>query len=413
MRDNSVDALVIGAGPAGLAAATRLRQLGVARVVVLEREPTAGGVPRHCNHASFGLKEFGRPMSGPRYAAAILRRADQAAVEIRPETTVLEIAHGSTPHVVSTSPFGVQHWESGAVILATGCRERPRPARLIPGTRSGGVFTTGELQQFTYLHQVKVGSRALVVGAEHVSFSAVMTLRDAGIECAAVITPFASHQSFPPLRLWATSLGSVPLLTGHRVVAIEGHGRVESVLVDAPRGQRRIACDTVILTGEWVAEGGLALQAGLSSDTRNGGRPEVSAGGATAAEGVFAAGSVVHPGESAARANRAGVSVAEAVADHLGHRRPSPSTDLRLGWSSPIRWVSPQRARRSEPVPLHLRVDQWMDRPTVVFQTDGHVVDTVRVRRLIPGRTYTFDGSWMGRVEESAADVQISIGVDR
>jgi thioredoxin reductase len=412
MRENSVDALVIGAGPAGLAAATRLRRLGVARVVVLEREATAGGVPRHCNHASFGLKEFGRPMNGPRYAAALLRRADQAAVEIHPETTVLEIGSGSPPHVISTSPSGLQNWESGAVILATGCRERPRPARLIPGTRAGGVFTTGELQQFTYLHQVKVGCRAVVVGAEHVSFSAVRTLHDAGIECVGIITPFANHQSFPPLRLWATGLGSVPLLTGHRLVAIEGRGRVSSVMVEAAGGQVRIECDTVILTGEWVAEGGLALDAGLSSDTMNGGRPEVSAKGATAREGVFAAGSVVHPGESAARANHAGVSVAEAVAEHLGHSRPASSMDLRLGWSSPIRWVAPQRAQRSEPVPLRLRVDQWIDRPTVVFRTDGHVLDTVRVRRLIPGRTYTFDGSWMGRVEESAADVQVSIGVD-
>lgn len=405
----NADVVIVGGGPSGLAAAAKLRRLDVGNVVVLEREQAAGGIPRHCVHPSFGLREFGRPMSGPRYASAILGRAIAVDVAVRTGTTVLEMGRQERPFVVSTSPSGLERWEAGAVVLTTGCRERPRSARLIAGSRGPGVFTTSELQQFTYLHQVKVGRRAVVVGAEHVSFSAVMTLRDAGIECVAVVTQFAEHQSYQPLRLWATKLGRIPVLTDRRVAAIEGRGRVERVVLDTPNGREALDCDTVILTGDWVADGSLALSAGLSQDTKNGGRPDVSRDGATTTEGVFAAGSLVSPGESAASATRAGTSVANTVAGYLGREVPS-RTSHKLRWVNPIRWVSPQLTSTSESTPLHLRVDQWIERPTVVFRSNGHVVDTVRLRRMIPGRTYTIKGSWTDRLDDSAGDVHVSIG---
>jgi hypothetical protein len=272
------------------------------------------------------------------------------------------------------------------------------------------VFTTAELQQFTYLQQVKLGRRAVVIGAEHVSFSAAMTLRDAGIACAGIITPFARHQSYPALRLWATRFGRVPLLTQHRVASIEGRGRVEAVILDTPHGQKAIECDTVIVSGDWVAEGSLALKAGLSHEPRNGGRPEVSSEGATATEGIFAAGSLVRPGESAASAARAGAAVAQTVARHLVSDSLN-ATGLTLGWLSPIRWLSPQWIGTAESTPLRIRVDQWMERPTVIFRSDGRVVDTVKLRRMIPGRTYTINGSWVRRLEENDADIQVSIGM--
>jgi thioredoxin reductase len=412
VRVDTADVLVIGSGPAGLTTATRLRRLGVDEVVVLEREGDVGGIPRHSAHPSFGLRDYGRPMTGPRYVAALVRGAERESVVIRTGTTVTGLGYTGKPYLTTQSAEGQTRWEADAIVLATGCRERPRSARLIPGTRAPGVFTTGELQQFTYLRGVKVGSRAVVVGAEHVSFSAVMTLRDAGIDCVAVITPFSAHQSYSPLRLWATRFGRVPLLTGHRLVGIEGRRRVDGVVVEGPDGRRGIDCDTVILTGEWVAEGSLALAAGLRADKRNGGRPSATAGGTTSLPGIYAAGSVVKPGESAASATRSGRTVAEAVANQLS-RPPGLDTTpgLSMEWESPIRWVSPQRASSRRPVPLELRVDQWVTDSTVVFRTDGTVLDTVSVRRLVPGRTYTFDGAWMGRVEEDGARVQVSIGV--
>ena len=139
--------VIVGGGPAGLAAALELRRRGVADVLVLEREPAAGGIPRHAQHQGFGLRDLRRPLSGPSYAR---RYAELAAAAGGP----LEL----------TGPRGRELLEPRAVVLATGCRERPRSARLVPGSRPEGVMTTGMLQQLVYLKGRAPGTRALVVG---------------------------------------------------------------------------------------------------------------------------------------------------------------------------------------------------------------------------------------------------------
>src|SRR5215213_8797855 len=169
---------IVGGGPAGLAAAVGLRRLGVAEVVVIERGREAGGIPRHARHQGFGLRDLRRPLSGPAYACRYAAMASEAGVELRTETMVT----GWSPHgpLELTGPHGRETLEPAAVILATGCRERPRSARLVPGSRPEGVMTTGTLQQLVYLQGRRVGTRAVVVGAEHVSFSALLTLGHGG-----------------------------------------------------------------------------------------------------------------------------------------------------------------------------------------------------------------------------------------
>lgn len=411
MNRRKIDVAIIGGGPAGLTAATRLRGLGVDSVVVLEREEVAGGIPRHCGHPTFGLRDFKRLMTGPKYARGLVQRTHAAGAEINPLTTVLEIGRDSDAFVVSTSPSGLTRWDAGAVVLASGCRERPRMARLIPGTRAVGVYTTGELQQYTYLQNKRVGRRAVVLGAEHVSFSAVMTLRHAGLEVAAVITPSSKHETYGPLRVFATRFRSVPMLVGHRLVEILGKGRVEGVMVeDCEHRRRRIACDTVIVTGDWVAEGSLAIAAGLSSDIRNGGRPEVNSLGETALDGVFSAGSVVRPGESASQAAQAGILVAQRVNAYLRGDVHRTESELRFSFNSPIRWVSPQRLQPEHSGPVSLRVDRWIEPAVVIASDGGRVIDSMKFRRMIPGRTYTLADAWCRHASKTTAlELELSI----
>jgi len=411
VNSRTVDVAIIGGGPAGLTAATTLRQLGVDKVVVFERERVAGGIPRHCGNPTFGFSEFKRPMTGPTYARRLAERAATAGVEISPMTTALEIGHRRNTSVLTTSPTGMMQWDASAVILASGCRERPRSARLIPGTRSDGVYTTGELQQFTYLQNRTIGRRAVVLGAEHVSFSAVMTLHHAGIEVAAMVTPFPKHQTYGPLGSFVARLRSVPVLVGHQLVEILGAGRVSGVIVEDPHAERRhIPCDTVIVTGDWVADGPLAIDAGLSSDIRSGGLPEVDSLGRTTLEGVFSAGGVVRPGESSSKAARAGSVVARSVHAHL----QGDDAPVELGWqlsiASPIRWASPQLLGPEQTGSIHLRVDRWIEPAVVNVSWRGSVIESVRFRRMIPGRTYKLDDSWLQRMRAPAAgEVVLSI----
>jgi thioredoxin reductase len=222
-----------------------------------------------------------------------------------------------------------------AVILATGVRERPRAARLVPGDRPAGVFTTGSLQQFVSLHGQSVGRRAVVVGAEHVSFSAVITLAHAGCQVAALITPFAEHQTYRALALATTGRRRVPVRTGVDVAEIVGRQRVEAVLLT---DGTRIECDTVVFTGDWVPDHELARAAGLPM-LPTAKSPIVDAALHTERRGLFAIGNLVHPAETADVCAIDGRHVATAVLDWLTIGR-WPERIEPIAIESPVAWAS-------------------------------------------------------------------------
>ncbi len=186
-------------------------------------------------------------MSGPRYARRDVELAERAGVELAPGVLVTSIRAGAPIEVTRTTATGTTTRLARAVVLATGTRERPRAARLVPGDRPAGVLTTGSLQQLTRAG-LPVGRRAVVVGAEHVSFSAVITLAHRGCSTVAMVTDLAHHQTWPPLAWMTTGRRRVPVHTGARVVEIVGVRRVEAVVL---ADGRRIACDTVVFTGDW------------------------------------------------------------------------------------------------------------------------------------------------------------------
>ncbi|MET0206476.1 MAG: FAD-dependent oxidoreductase, partial [Thermoleophilaceae bacterium] len=201
--------VIVGGGPAGLTAARELGRRGVRDVVVLEREPEAGGIPRHAGHQGFGLRDLRRPLSGPAYARTLSTLAREAGAELLTETMVT----GWSPDgpLELTSPAGRSTLDPDAVILASGCRERPRSARLVPGSRPSGVMTTATLQQLVYLKGARVGGRALIVGAEHVSFSAIMTLAHGGARAIGMTTELPRHQSLTAFRAGAALRYRTPL----------------------------------------------------------------------------------------------------------------------------------------------------------------------------------------------------------
>ncbi len=202
--------VVVGGGPAGLAAAVELRRRGLGEVVVIEREGEPGGIPRHAQHQGFGLRDLRRVLSGPAYARryAELARAAGVGAADRDDGHRLGFAARRALELSLTGPAGRSTLPAAAVVLATGCRERPRSARLVPGARPAGVMTTGMLQQLVYLQGLPAGRRALVVGAEHVSFSAILTLAHGGAR-----TVGAQHRAAaPPVagRLRARGAAALP-----------------------------------------------------------------------------------------------------------------------------------------------------------------------------------------------------------
>jgi len=213
---------------------------------------------------------------------------------------------------LGTTIFSIDDIDADAVILATGARERPRSARLVPGDRPMGILTTGSLQQLATARQ-RVGTRAVIVGAEHVSFSAILTLDHVGCRSVAMVTPLARHQSYAVLKLAAATRHRVPILTGVDIAEIVGHRRVEQVILT---DGRRIDCDTVVFTGCWVPDHELARRSGLAINAAIKG-PAVDTTFRTSRDGVFAIGNLVHEVAAADRCALDGKAVAAVVVASL------------------------------------------------------------------------------------------------
>ncbi|WP_328862428.1 NAD(P)/FAD-dependent oxidoreductase [Streptomyces sp. NBC_00306] len=376
MTVRTVDVLVVGAGPAGLAAATRLAAAGAGRVEVVEREQQAGGIPRHCCHGGFGLRDLQRPLSGPEYARRLVHDAVRSGARLRTGVTVTGWAGPRTLETVG--PAGPETVSARAVVLATGARERPRSARLVPGTRPAGVLTTGELQQAVHLHDQWVGSRAVVVGAEPVAFSAVRTLRASGAETVAMVTE-QPRTRVPSLRR------PVPLLARTYVVELLGRRRLTGVRLRHEDGRTTtLGCDTIVFTGDWIPDHELARRGGIALDAGTRG-PAVDTAFRTAEPGVFAAGNLLHGGERARVAAEEGSAAAEDVLRHLdGEPWPGPGLPVRV--EAPLLWAVPNIVRPHGPRPVRfvLRPSTPLAPPRVLVSQDGRVLH--RQQLLMPAR---------------------------
>jgi thioredoxin reductase len=413
MNATQVDVAVVGGGPAGLAAAVALRATG-ASVTVLEREAALGGIARHADHTGYGLREFHRLLRGPAYARRWAERAERAGVTTETRTTVTGWANdqATTRTLTLTSPRGVRELHARAVVLATGTRERPRSARLVPGSRPLGVLTTAALQQLVALGNSVpatsgVGRRAVIIGAEHVSFSAVLTLAHAGCTTVAMVTPEPRHQSYTALKAMTASRHLVPVLTGTAVTEIRGRPRVESVEVrDVATGATRLLeCDTVVFTGDWVPDHELARRGGLPIDpgTR---APRVDAGLRTDVPGVFAAGNLLHGAETASVCAASGEWVARAIKQWLDHDDPAPWPNkdaVRIEVAPPLRWVSPNLLVPGQRTVPHghllARSLDFARRPEIVVSQGDRELWAGRLRRTVPTMPIHLPVGWLGRVE--------------
>jgi len=296
----AVDVLIIGAGPAGLAAAIAAQEAGAKRLLVLEREAEMGGILRQCIHNGFGLHRFNEELTGPEYAQRDIDRVRELGIEVRCETTVLSVTKDRAVTAISREK-GVQHFQAGAIVLAMGCRERPRGALAIPGTRCAGIFSAGTAQRFVNLEGYMPGKRVVILGSGDIGLIMARrtTLQGAKVLACVEIMPYSSGLNRNIVQ--CLNDYDIPLMLSHTVVDIQGRERLEGVTVaqvDAKRNpiagtETHFDCDTLLLSVGLIPENELTRQAGVEMCPATQGA-EVDDTLQTSIPGVFACGNVLH-----------------------------------------------------------------------------------------------------------------------
>ena len=292
--------VVVGGGPAGLAAAIGAYEAGERDILVLERDTQLGGILNQCIHNGFGLHTFKEELTGPEYAARYIARADELGIERRLGTMVMDISDDRVVTAVS-SEAGITRIQAGAVILAMGCRERPRGALATPGYRPAGIYSAGTAQRLVNIEGQLPGRNVVILGSGDIGLIMArrMTFEGAHVQCVAEIMPYSGGLKRNIVQC-LDDFG-IPLLLSHTVTRIEGRQRVEAVwIAEVDERMRPIAgtevrypCDTLLLSVGLLPENELSREAGveLSPVTRG---PVVNESLETSIPGVFACGNVLH-----------------------------------------------------------------------------------------------------------------------
>ena len=374
------DIIIIGAGPAGLAAAISAREAGVEDVLVLERDSVPGGILNQCIHNGFGLHSFQEELTGPEYAQRYIDRAAALGIEIRLNTMVLSISK-TRELVCSSRERGLERMEAGAMILCMGCRERPRGALGIPGTRPAGIYSAGAAQRLVNMEGYLPGREVVILGSGDIGLIMArrMTLEGARVHCVCELMPYSGGLKRNIVQCLHDY--DIPLRLSHTVVEIHGRERLEAVTIAAVDENRRpiagteeyIPCDTLLLSVGLLPENELSAGAGLCMDAVTGGAV-VSEDLQTSEAGIFACGNVLHVhdlvdfvSEEAARAGRSAAAFL--------HRSGGESRRIPLHAGSGIRYTVPQFIRTDAPesVTVRFRVAEPRRNCRLVCRINGEV----------------------------------------
>ena len=387
------DIVVIGGGPAGLGAAIEAKRQGTPRVLVIERDVELGGILQQCIHNGFGIHIFNEELTGPEYAQRYINMAHEENIDILLDTMVTEISAEKVVTAMNTS--GVLEIQARAIILAMGCREKPRGAVAIPGDRPAGVFTAGAAQRYINIEGYAVGKKAIILGAGDIGMIMARRIVLEGGEVSAVLARGHIVKGLTRNIVQCLDHYNIPLLLNHNITKINGKDRLESVTIARTDERKRVIpgtekdyeCDTLLLSVGLVPENELSRLAGIDIDGKTDG-PIVNESMETSIPGIFACGNVVHVHDVVdfvtEESQRAGAAAARFVKGEM----KDESDEMKVVVSGGLTYCVPHQLRISampEKLDLFLRVEDIYEKAKIVIRNQGRELASFNKRHLTPG----------------------------
>ena len=394
----NADLVIIGGGPAGLAAAIEARRRGVENLLILERDSELGGILNQCIHNGFGLHTFKEELTGPEYASRFIQQASDLGIPCKLNTMVLDLAADKTVTAMNRTD-GLFQLHPKAVVLAMGCRERPRGALNIPGYRPAGIFTAGTAQRLVNMEGYLPGRKVVILGSGDIGLIMArrMTLEGAEVQVVAELMPYSGGLKRNIVQCLDDY--GIPLKLSHTVVDIQGKERVEGVTLarvengrPVPGTEEHYDCDTLLLSCGLLPENELSRAAGVRLSPVTGG-PAVNESLETSIPGVFAAGNVLHVHDLVDYVSEeAGAAGAHAAAYIQSAGREAQAAALPVLCRNGVRYTVPSTVRPAcvgDKLTLRFRVDNVYQNKKIAVYLGGACIFTRRRPVLAPGEMET------------------------
>ena len=390
----SCDLVIVGGGPAGMAAAVAAYEDGVRDILILERDDSLGGILRQCIHNGFGLHRFGEELTGPEYAYRYEKQVEEYGIPYMTDTMVTAISADRVVTAQNTER-GIFKIKAGAVILAMGCRERPKGALNIAGHRPAGIYTAGTAQKFVNMKGYMPGREVVILGSGDIGLIMArrMTLEGAKVKAVCELMPYSGGLA-RNIEQCLNDYG-IPLMLSHTVVDIHGKDRLEGVTI-AKVDERRcpiestrtyIPCDTLLLSCGLIPENELTKSSGIKLDRVTGGAI-VDGGRQTEIPGIFACGNVLHVHDLVDYVSEESV-IAGLSASSFIKGETKDEVSVSLTTDGKVRYTVPQILKAKEDNTVYFRVaDVYRDKKIVV-RLDGEVVIEKKKLKLAPGEMET------------------------